>query len=503
VQAALGALFSTMRVLGETLGPLVAQALGALAPVLATLGPPAQVLIKALGAALGPIIKALGPVLLSAAQAVGKLVIALSPLIGVAGDLIAQLLPILVPVLDLLTGIFTDLAGPIKQIAVALGTALKPVIKGLSTVVQDLVDRYLDVFLDLLGDLAPLIPQLTPVLIQLGKSFGQILTAVAPLLPQLATMTIMFVAQLLPAILPLVPPLLQLATMLLELATGVIVTVVVPALQGLIDFMTGLQRGFQPAIDAVKWLTTGIAKLFEWLSDHLVGHSVIPDMVRSIVSWFAGLPGKAVAALGNIASRLAGVMVNATNRMIGAVITGLKAIVSWMRDLPGRAKDALGDLGSYLYRSGQALLKGFISGITSMIKPVKNAVGSVLSGARDMFPFSPAREGPFSGRGWVEYSGQAIGDGLAAGMLARAAHVARAAETLAGGAADALGMQPGAGFGSLAVAGGVGGGFAGGGSQQVTVRVVVEGPEAVKKLIRGIVTSTAGGGPNSVQRTFG
>jgi hypothetical protein len=65
-------------------------------------------------------------------------------------------------------------------------------------------------------------------------------------------------------------------------------------------------------------------------------------------------------------------------------------------------------------------------------------------------------------------------------------------------------VQPGGGFGSLATAGGPGAGFAAaGGSQQVTVRVVVEGPEAVKKLIRGIVTSTAGGGPNSVQRTFG
>jgi hypothetical protein len=140
-----------------------------------------------------------------------------------------------------------------------------------------------------------------------------------------------------------------------------------------------------------------------------------------------------------------------------------------------------------------------------MASHVKNAASSVLSGVSGLFPHSPAKEGPFSGRGWTEYSGQAIGDGLAAGMLARQAHVARAAAALVGGAAGAFGVQPGGGLGSLAVVGGAGGGFAGGGggSQQVTVRVVVEGPEAVKKLIRGIVTSTAGGGPNSVQRTFG
>ena len=505
VQAALGALFSTMRVLGETVGPLVAQALGAIAPVLVALGPPAQVLIKALGSALSPIIAALGPVLVSAAQAVGALVTALSPLLPIIGDLIAQLVPILTPVLDLLTGIFIDLAGPIKQIATVLGKALQPVIKGLTTVVQDLVDQYLGVFLDLLGQLGPLIPQLVPVLMQLGDSFGQILAAVAPLLPQLSTLFIMFVAQLLPAILPLVPPLLQLTTMLLTLATDVIVKVVVPAMQMLVDFMHGLQAKLQPAIDAIKWLTTGIASLFEWLADHLVGHSVIPDMVRSIVGWFAGLPGKAVAALGNIAARLAGVMVDATNRMIGATSTGLKAIVSWMRDLPGRAKDALGDLGTYLYRSGQALLRGFIDGIKSMGSAVGNAASSVLGFAADHFPHSPAKEGPFSGRGYPLYSGQAIGEALADGMLSRAAHVARAATALMGGAAGVLGVPLGGGFG------GGGGGvpaFAGSASSGGTQKVVVQfdvtgGDEDMMRLIRRMVRAKAGGGPDSVQRAFG
>jgi hypothetical protein len=196
-------------------------------------------------------------------------------------------------------------------------------------------------------------------------------------------------------------------------------------------------------------------------------------------------------------------MVAATNRMIGAVIVGLRAIVSWMRDLPGRAKDALGDLGSYLYRSGQALLRGFASGIKSMASHVKNAASSVLSGVSGLFPHSPAKEGPFSGRGYPLYSGQAIGEALGDGMLARAEHVKRAAATMMGSAAGVLGVQPGAGLGSLAVAGGGGFASAGGGRQELTVRVVVDGPEAVRKLIRGIVTSTAGGGPNSVQRAFG
>jgi phage-related protein len=495
----LGILALLAPVMGDLVGP-IGQIIRGLTPLIDAVG----VFAGQLGKALVPIVKGLAPVLAAGAAATGALLDALAPLLPIVGDLIGALLPILTPVLKALGTIFAKLAGPVKDIATALGKALAPVIEGLSDVVDDLVAQYLASFMDILGDLLPLVPQLTPVLVQLGQSVGQILAAVAPLLPQLAAMSIMFATQLLPAVLPLLPPLLQLTTLLLELATGVIVKVVVPALQGLIDFMKGLQRGFQPAIDAVKWLTTGIASLFEWLADHLVGHSVIPDMVRSIVSWFAGLPGKAVAALGNIASRLAGVMVDATNRMIGAVIAGLRAIVSWMRDLPGRAKDALGDLGSYLYRSGQALLRGFADGIKSMASHVKNAASSVLSGVSGLFPHSPAKEGPFSGRGYPLYSGQAIGEALGDGMLARAEHVKRAAATMMGAAAGALGVQPGGGLGSLAMAGGVGGGFAGGGG---TVRheyvLRVEGSDPLARAIREMVRAKGGGGSNSVQRAFG
>lgn len=494
VQGALGALFSTMRVLGQTVGPLVGQALKVLGPVLVALAGPAQVLVKALGAALQPVIKALGPVLLSAAQAVGALVVSLSPLLGVVGSLIAQLLPILTPVLDLLTSVFLDLAGPIKQVAQVLGKALQPVIKGISLVVQDLVDQYLDIFLQLLGQLLPLIPQLVPVVLQLGQSLGQILTAVAPLLPQLATLAAMFIIQLLPAILPLVPPLLQLTTMLLTLATDVILKVVVPSLQFLIDFMKGLQRAFQPAIDAVRWLTTGIASLFEWLADHLVGHSVIPDMVRSIVFWFAGLPGKAIAALGNIAARLGGVMVNATNRMINATSTGLRAVVSWIGDLPGRAVNALGDLSGKLWGAGSSLIKGFIGGIKSKIGAVKSTLGSITSSLTSW-------KGPPSTDATVlRGNGRLVLGGFMAGI----ADQVPALRAQLGGITGGL---PGMALGgpSAAFAGGsAGGAAAGGGVVRHEIVLSVEGGnDPFTRAIRETVKVKGGTGPNSVQRAFG
>jgi phage-related protein len=492
VQAALGALFSTMRVLGETVGPLVAQALGVIAPVLTALGPPAQVLIKALGSALSPIIKALGPILLSAAQAVGALVVAASPLLGVIGDLVAQLLPVLMPVLDLLTGVFIDLAGPIKQIATALGSALKPVIAGLTTVIQDLVDQYLTIFLDLLGQFLPMLPVLIPVFIQLGKSVGTILAAVAPLLPQLASMAVLFMVQLLPAILPLIPPLAQLATALLIIATDVITKTLVPSLQFLIKFLGGLQKAFQPAIDAVKWLTTGIASLFEWLYDHLVGHSVIPDMVRAIVSWLAGLPGKALGALAGLPGALASVAGQAASRMVSAIRTGVTSAASAAGTLASRAKGAVGSLGGVLWGAGQSLISGFIGGIKSMLGSVKSTLGG-LTNSLTSWKGPPGRDAVI-----LRPAGRLVLGGFMAGI----ADQVPALRAQLGGLTAAM---PGMGLGGgLAFAGAAGGASVGGGQQ--TVRVVLDvqgGQDAFTRAVRETVKVKGGGGPNSVQRAFG
>lgn len=147
--------------------------------------------------------------------------------------------------------------------------------------------------------------------------------------------------------------------------------------------------------------------------------------------------------------------------MVTAISGKVSEAVAAVRGMPGRAAAALGDLGSRLYNSGRALVSGFVSGIKSKIGDVVSAASSVVSKARDLFPGSPAKEGPFSGRGWVLFSGRAVSEALAEGMAQRAAMVQRAAALVAGAAQDAVsplasrpvvpGMPAGAGGLSLGV----------------------------------------------------
>ena len=52
----------------------------------------------------------------------------------------------------------------------------------------------------------------------------------------------------------------------------------------------------------------------------------------------------------------------------------------------------------------------------SAISWITGAFDTVMSKAREYLPFSPAKRGPFSGKGWTLYSGRSIVEGLAQGV---------------------------------------------------------------------------------------
>ncbi|MEW2301970.1 phage tail tape measure protein [Streptomyces sp. NPDC006655] len=137
---------------------------------------------------------------------------------------------------------------------------------------------------------------------------------------------------------------------------------------------------------------------------------------RSLGSWVSGLPGRIYGYLSSLGSGLSSRASTAWSEFKSATVAKATEAITWVRGVPGRARAALGNLGSYLYSSGRALLQGFVSGIKSMVSAAVNATHSVLSSVSDLFPHSPAKTGPFSGRGWTLHSGRALMDGLAQGI---------------------------------------------------------------------------------------
>lgn len=168
----------------------------------------------------------------------------------------------------------------------------------------------------------------------------------------------------------------------------------------------------------VNWLKTAVPAAFQWVKNAFLNYTplglvishwgqiktFISGAVKNVmaaIEWIKAVPGKLSAWFGQAKD---------------AAVTKLSSMVEWVKSLPGKIISALGNVGKMLYDSGASIIQGLIDGIKSMVGRVTGAVGDLLSKARDLLPFSPAKEGPFSGKGWTLYSGRSIPQAFAQGV---------------------------------------------------------------------------------------
>jgi phage-related protein len=471
-RGALGALGDVFRTISSTVGPLLLALLQALAPAIAALAPLVISLANAVGASLGAAITTLAPVLLT---------------------LVPALVSGLLPVLPQLSAAFLELAPVIGQVV--------------------------QLFADHLANILPLIlPLLTQLATVLADVLVQALNALLPAMQELLPAFAQFGEDILPSLLPLIVSLGQLLVSLLPVFTTLanfLVAVVVPVFPLIADGVTILANALNWLVGVVTTVVQAIVAAFQWLFNILVGNSIIPELVSSIMGWFGRLSGfisgimatirgiiqaavnawvAAFQALGALPGMVAGFI----GRVADAIRNGINTALGVIRSFPGQAAAALGGLGGILFSAGQNIIEGLINGIRSMAGAVRSAVSGVLSSARALLPFSPAKEGPFSGRGWTKFSGRALMEGLAEGVIAGRQAVVDAMSGVVGGLASTVNVDVSTGL-SGASTGSSGGATVTGAA--LTVNQTVNalpgmdaqqvGDYALRRLAFGVVTGTS------------
>lgn len=111
-----------------------------------------------------------------------------------------------------------------------------------------------------------------------------------------------------------------------------------------------------------------------------------------------------------------GIQGAATEFMNGVKET-FKSVLEFIGSIPEKIKDLFSDMGTLLLDSGKALVNGFLEGIKKAWGKLTDWVSKGLSKLRNLFPFSPAKTGPFSGRGWVTYSGESLGSAFGSSIV--------------------------------------------------------------------------------------
>lgn len=154
---------------------------------------------------------------------------------------------------------------------------------------------------------------------------------------------------------------------------------------------------------------------------------IFSGMVSNVSGLVSGMVSGVIGSISTMGSTIVGTLSSAASSAVSAISGMVSQAVSLIGTLPGKARSALGNVGGILVSSGRALVQGFVDGIRSMIGAVTSAASSVVSAARDFFPFSPAKKGPFSGRGYTLYSGMVLVADFAKGMESQKEVAAKAA----------------------------------------------------------------------------
>lgn len=184
--------------------------------------------------------------------------------------------------------------------------------------------------------------------------------------------------------------------------------------------------------------------------------SSITSRVNSIRDTISNVFNTIKDTMSNAINTAKDLVVNAFNTMKSSVSLTIGTLMSTVSGIPGRILSALGNVGSMLLSAGRSIVQGLINGITDKLGALRRKASELASAVRNFLPFSPAEDGPFSGKGAPEFSGQAIAQDLLKGIAANTPEVSRAAHNLMQGVRDEMGGDLGVGAG-LAGRRGVGG----------------------------------------------
>lgn len=407
----LTALITTGQTLISNILPLLQRAFEIIGPIIAEIAPPVQDLINLIGDRLLSVLDDLAPSFETFGSIVSNLLVAVTPLVELFFTLIDALLPFLNPLLEGLNEIIVELTPVIETLAKEFAEAVVPAIEKLLPIFEDLIDFVVR----MVEELTPLIIEVLPLVIDLfakwlsGATF--ILEKLEPLIEAVLELAAFLTEKLVEALIDVIGWVKDLAAKYEELVGKTIERILKPALQSIVDLLNGDYRKAWEGAKNVA-VTAGIGMATS-VRETLNG---IRDQFRDLS---IKVPLLALQAFDKAADAIAGSGPN--------LARGAARVFGIMRD-------RIDDFNEAFYRAGQQLIVSLAAGIVSRIGDAVSAMGRAVSAVSDLLPHSPAKRGPFSGRGYPLYSGHAIMDALAAGISARADTVSGAMQAALSGA---------------------------------------------------------------------
>lgn len=346
---------------------------------------------------------------------------------------LSDALPVLLPaVAQMLTAITTALVENAPMLIESGLMLLQGLVDGIFAALPVLISALPQIIQTFMNGFLQALPRIlemgTKLLQSIIDGILQTLPALIAMLPQIITTVINGLVQALPQIIQagvgmlnaLINGLIQAIPMLIE-ALPTIITTVVDTLLANLPMI--IEAGIQLLIGVITGIVQAIPQLIAMLPQIIV--TIVTTLVQNI-------------------PRIISAGIQILVGLVTGIVQAIPQIGSAIAQVGSSIMSAVAGFPRMLFESGKKIISGLIDGIKSMFSSAKNAVSGLLSGIRNLLPFSPAKEGPFSGKGWTLYSGMSIAEALADGMQRRGHLFKEAvAETMAAGQAQIRDLEAG------------------------------------------------------------
>ena len=359
-------------------------------------------------------------------------------------------------------GALSAVAQVAKDVMSVAGSALSFVFGLLSQAWQALAPALESLRASLEPVIAQVSSTLVPALSTIGTAIGNLASAVLPVLSAAVQAVAPVIGQLMGAIVDLASHIANTAAPVIDRMSELVSTAR-PYIQGLFEAFASAVSGIidtvfpyietvvSAAMDVISAVISTVTALisgdWEGAWDGICSiASTVWNLIQSVVS---GGIDAVKGIIDNVLGFISSIWETAwdgVSSFFGSIWDGIKAgaksgIDAVLGTVTGIKDSIFGffaNAGQWLIDSGASIVNGLKDGIMGAIDGVKNAVGGAIQGIRNLFPFSPAKEGPFSGHGYTTYSGKALMGDFAASIRAQAGMVAAATADVMGVAQEGL-----------------------------------------------------------------
>lgn len=369
----------------------------------------------------------------------------------------------------------SSFATSIMTTVASIGSSLMPIISTVGTAIQQIATTVLPVLMSMIQQLAPVLAQIVSVVLQIAAAAAPLITQLVSMLVPVITQIVTTVTQLAAAVLPIVITVLTtimgVITALLPVISNVIsvvlsvVSVVISAVTGILGVVTPIITTIisfiSMVVAAIGTIITIVSSVFSSVASVVTGAistvvSVVSSGISGVINFFSNMVssvGSGVSSLfstvSSVFNNIASTVINlansarngaetAFNSLKSAVTNTISNVFSTISSLPSQIMGVFSGAASWLYNSGASIIQGLVDGIQGAIEGAISAVSSAVSSIRDLFPFSPAKEGPFSGHGYTTWSGKALITDWGNSIKSNAGTAVLAAKNAAAQVSDAL-----------------------------------------------------------------